>query len=141
MNIDLDGMCVQRVHRLGSMVKARRTSQTPRRPIIAAFRDYRDTEYIMQNATKLFGSRYGIDRDYPKEIAMARKRLWEHQKSSYKSGEYVKIVFPAKLIVNGRCVADEFPDWQEILSKDRLQFVNHVPSSRNVYSIDTDIGQ
>jgi len=141
MNIDLDGMCVQRVHRLGSMVKARRTSQTPRRPIIAAFRDYRDTEYIMQNATKLFGSRYGIDRDYPKEIAMARKRLWEHQKSSYKSGENVKIVFPAKLIVNGRCVADEFPDWQEILSKDRLQFVNQVPSSRNVYSIDTDIGQ
>ena len=42
MDIDLDSMCVQRVHRLGSMVKARRTSQTPRRPIIAAFRDYRD---------------------------------------------------------------------------------------------------
>ena len=63
------------------MVKARRTSQTPRRPIIAAFRDDRDTEYIMQNATKLFGSQYGIDLDYPKEIAMARKRLWEYQKS------------------------------------------------------------
>ena len=53
----------------------------------------------------------------------------------------VKIVFPAKLIVNGRCVADEFPDRQEILIKDRLQFINQVPSSRNVYSIDTDIGQ
>ena len=41
---------------------------------------------------------------------MARKRLWEYQKSVYKSGENVKIVFPAKLIVNGHCVADEFPD-------------------------------
>ena len=67
--------------------------------------------------------------------------MWEHQKSSYKSGENVKIVFPAKLIVNGRCVADEFSDWQEILSKDRLQFVNQVSSSRTVYLIDTDIGQ
>mgnify|MGYP000567870813 CR=1 FL=1 len=49
---------------------------------------------------------------------MARKRLWEYQKSVYKSGENVKIVFPAK-----------------------LQFINQVPSGRNVYSIDTDIVQ
>ena len=46
LNIDLHEMCVQRVHRLGSINRARATSQTPRRPIIAAFRDYRDTEYI-----------------------------------------------------------------------------------------------
>lgn len=74
LDIDLTKMCIQRIHRLGSISRVRALTQTPRRPIIIAFRDYCDTEYIMENVQKLYGTKFGIDRDYPKEIAAARKK-------------------------------------------------------------------
>lgn len=76
LDFDLGDYFVQRVHRLGSLRRASGITQTPRRPIIVAFRDFGDTEFILQQARKLKHTRYSIDRDYPKEIASARKRLW-----------------------------------------------------------------
>ena len=68
----------------------------------------------------LHGTRFGIDRDYPKEISEARKRLWgqyKQEKSTNRSN--VKLLYPAKLLVNGQVKADEFPDWHAIMTIDR----------------------
>lgn len=158
LDLDLDEICIQRVHRLGSISKAKSFSQVPRRPIIAAFRDYQDTEIILENAYKLYGTKFGIDRDYPKEIAQARKSLWEYQKATCSNRDRVKILYPAKLAVNGKVVKDEFPDWFEVLNQDRLEYfrtpARNIPSpvqpaprqtrsparnihSHSVYSVDT----
>lgn len=139
--LDLDAMCVQRVHRLGSIVKARSVTQTPRRPIICAFRDYKDTECIMSRAQVLSGTSYGIDRDYPKEIAQARKYLWNFKKQQrYTSRDKVAINYPAKLIVNGAVVKDVFSDWHSVLNMDRLSFFRSDETTRDsIYSQATEI--
>ena len=46
------------------------------RPVIAAFRDYQDTEDIMSNARKLKGAKLRVNRDNPVEIVDARKALF-----------------------------------------------------------------
>ena len=66
---------------------------------------------------------YGISRDYHKEIVSARSKLWPVVK---KAGEEnakgsVFIVYPAKLIVNKKVVADQFPDWRQVLRGSRVQ--------------------
>jgi len=151
-DLDLDTMGFQRIHRLGSIVKARRLTQHPKRPIIVAFIDYRDTEYIMSHAYRLAGTYYGVDRDHPREIAEARKSLWNFKKQQgYSVRDKVAIQYPAKLVVNGREVRNEFPDWHTVLNESRLAFfiqndthessqtVSHTDS--HVYSVATDIDQ
>lgn len=65
-----DDMYLERAHRLG------RKAYGKDRPVIVAFRDFIDTDNIMQNAYKLKNTSYGINRDYPNEIVKARKSLW-----------------------------------------------------------------
>ena len=141
LDIDIENLFIQRVHRLGSIRNAFSQTQTPRRPIIAAFRDYRDTEFILGLAKTLSGTRFGIDRDHPKEISAARKRLWsrfKQEKSNPRSK--VKLVYPAKLVVNGQVLADEFPDWSDVMSMDRCDlFKGHEEAYASVYSRSTQI--
>ena len=149
LNIDLSTMCIQRVHRLGSIGRARSVSHTPRRPIIAGFRDYKDTEYILEQASMLQNTRFGIDRDYPKEISEARKRLWgQYKLEKSKRRSNVRLLYPAKLVVNGDVIADEFPDWHEIMQLDRLSLFRpaitgdqniNVTVNHSVFSTETDI--
>jgi hypothetical protein len=146
LDLDLSEFFIQRIHRLGSLSRARAYSQITRRPIIVAFRDYGDTEYILDRAKLLKDTRFGIDRDYPKEIASARKKLWPLYLENKKLRKDVKIAYPAKLIVNGKVVADEFPSWHEILQKDRCAFLedmkikNYSVPNHSVYSVETEIG-
>ena len=76
------------------------------------FRDYEDVELILDNAKKLKNTPYGINRDYPKEIVSERSKLWpmfiKAREENSKGSVY--IVYPAKLIVNRKVVADQFPD-------------------------------
>ena len=81
-DLDLDSLGYHRIHRLGSLAKARSMTQYPRRPIIVAFLDYKDTECIMSMARLLAGTQYGVDRDYPKEIAQAQKVALVIQKTT-----------------------------------------------------------
>lgn len=148
-DLDLNSMGFQRIHRLGSIAKARTMTQYPRRPIIVAFIDYRDTETIMSKAFRLAGTQYGVDRDHPKEIAEARKSLWNFKKEQrYSARDKVSIQYPAKLVVNGTEVRNEFPDWHTVLNESRLAFfkpkdldrtVSHTDS--HLYSVATDIDQ
>jgi hypothetical protein len=111
-----ESLPMPRVHRLG---RYRRDST---RPIIVNFLDSRDTEYVISKANNLKGTAYNINRDFPKEIVAARKMLWPHYKqlrSDYPDSK-VNIVYPAKLIQDGRTVADVFPHWNTIMQGDRV---------------------
>ena len=44
--------------------------------MVVKFRDYVDTEMVMKHANMLNNTRFGVDRDYPREIEIARKQLY-----------------------------------------------------------------
>ena len=112
-------MAIQRVHRLGRKPPRHDDGNTGGRkkirPIIVCLRDYPDVEKCMANSKKLAGSGLGISRDYPGMIRMARKRLEEKKREAVRQKKKVSVVYPAKLIVDGQMVADEIPDWREVL--------------------------
>ena len=125
--LDLDGrsMYLTRAHRLGQ----RKIGQHARsRPIIVNFRDFNETERIMANVHMLRSSPISIDLDLPKEIHEARKRLWPKLKEAKNQRSKAHIVYPAKLIVDGRVEQDEFPDWFKTISHGRIIDFSHVSS-------------
>lgn len=105
-------VAIQRAHRLG-----RRTPPNAgkSRPIIACFRDYPDVDMILSSANRLKGTRLGISRDYPEEIRRARGRLQADRRQARQDGKRAVIAYPAKLIVDGEVVRNEFPDWSSIM--------------------------
>ena len=105
-----------RVHRLG------RFNRGNTRPIIANCLDTRDTDRILSNAYKLKNTPYSINRDYPKEIADARKVLWPEVKRMRQHNPEVKIniVYLARIVKDGKVVADMFPNWNKIMHRDRI---------------------
>ncbi|KAH3775046.1 hypothetical protein DPMN_176442 [Dreissena polymorpha] len=110
-------MYIDKIHRIGSF----NDKQT--RPIIVRFQNERDIEDILANAYKLKGTKYGINRDYPKEITQARARLWnrfKQERANNPKGS-VHIGYPAKLIVQKTVLQDEFPDWKIITQSHRTE--------------------
>ena len=100
MGLDLDDFYVDRIHRLGSLhrAKQRNANQNPRRPIIVAFNNYSSTEIIMETAYMLKGTHFSVTRDYPKEIVEARKGLMPlYREQRQIRGNKVSLEFPAKL--------------------------------------------
>lgn len=126
-NLDLDPrrMYLTRAHRLGPRKIGYRN---PRRPIIVNFRDFCDTEMIMERAHMLKNTRFSIGYDLPKEINAARKKLWDELKAikSRQPGAKTQIIYPAKLVVDGKVVRDEFPDWNEAMRCSRLSDFSHI---------------
>ena len=123
-DFDPKEMCIERAHRLGSLRSETYKNKTdPKRPIIVRFRDYNDTELIMKQAYRLRGSVFKIDRDYPKEIAYARKELYFSKEAfeGRRKQQRVQIKFPAKLFVDGYFIEDKFPEWYKILSQSRVE--------------------
>lgn len=107
-----DDMYLERAHRLGKY----KPGNTKPRPIIVKFRDYYDTELILQVAPELKGSQYSVCRDYPHEISEARKQLWPHYRAAREDrSAKVSIRYPARLVVNGIITHDIFPDWFTVL--------------------------
>ena len=134
LELDPDEICIQRAHRIGR-IQTRKPhyhgQTTKHRPLIIALRDSQDVELIIGNASKLRGTGFGINRDLPKEILDARKPLWSKMKSIKEQDTEAKvnIVFPAKLIKNGRVIADQFPDWNTVMKKSRVNpklFINDI---------------
>ena len=75
LHIDRD-MYLERAHRIG------RFSVNRTRPIIVAFRDYCDTEDILNASNFLRDSSYGFSKDYLNEIVRARQSLWRQYKTT-----------------------------------------------------------
>ena len=123
LDLDPDSICIQRVHRVGRPPSRRFGGQVRDRPLIAAFRDFQDVEMIILNANKLKGTGYGVNRDLPKEILDARKPLWTKYKEEKTADPLAKltIAYPAKLIKNGRVIADALPEWHSIMKKSRFE--------------------
>jgi hypothetical protein len=94
---------ISRAHRIGAKDRMKRYQN---RPIVVHFRDYCDTEYILSKAKLLKETPFTISVDLPREIQQAQSRLWpKYKQENPRSIE--TIVYPAKLILDGRLVHDE----------------------------------
>lgn len=115
---------INRAHRLG----ARNFNKTGNRPIIANFRDHSDVVLIMSRTNMLKNVPVSVDYDFPREIQEARSRLWPLYKQyrNINKTSKVKIVYPAKLIVDGRLVRDEMPEWDICMRNTRLPNINYI---------------
>ena len=125
LDLDAGKMYLARAHRLGP----RKVGYShPHRPIIVNFRDFCDTDIIMSKASMLRSTPFSISYDLPKEINEARKKLWDELKSIKASKPSVnyQILYPAKLVVEGKTVRDEFPDWNEIMKGSRIINFSHI---------------
>ena len=128
LDLDADKMYLARAHRLGP----RRIGQRdPRRPIIVNFRDFCDTDLIMNRAHCLKQKPFSIGYDLPKEINEARKKLWDEVKRIKAKTPNAKfqILYPAKLMVEGKIVRDEFPDWGNVIQGNRITDFSHIDSN------------
>ena len=110
---ELRTVVIQRVHRLGRPRRGMAPNGQPfkPRPVIAGFRDFKCRQEILFRASSLKGTEYAIREDFPPEIRTARGRLWEDLKKAKSEKLKAKIVYPAKLIVEGQVVRDMFPGW------------------------------
>ena len=63
-----------------------------------------------------------------KGIDIARKKLWDEFKAikSRQPGAKTQIMYPAKLVVDGKVVRGEFPDWNEAMRYSRLFDFSHI---------------
>ena len=136
LDLDAGKMYLARAHRLGPRKVG---SRNPHRPIIVNFRDFCDTDMVMNRAHMLKNSPFSVGYDLPKEINEARKRLWDELKSIKTTNPRARfqILYPAKLIVEGRLVRDEFPDRIEIIQGSRLGDFSHI---NNNFSFDQPNG-
>lgn len=125
--IEPSDVTVMQIYRLGSFQKAvanaTRFNDTPRRPILVQFQYSVEVESVMARVSRLRGTRYSVDRDYPTEIVMARKRIWADFKRlrSDNPRSSVTLKYPARVEVDGNTVLDQFPDWNDLL-RERATF-------------------
>ena len=121
LNLEPTTIHISKAQRIGRPrpVQARGVSRP--RTILVTFRDANDVETIMSNTRLLARTNYGISRDYPREIADARRELWgDYKQARSRFGpRNVKLRFPAALEVNGDVVRDLFPRWYETLRGSR----------------------
>lgn len=132
LDINTSNMCIERAHRLGALRK--QTNGDQKRPIIVRFNDYNDTEYIMSNVYKLKHTPFGVDRDYPHEIAQARRELYQSNAAQEARQHKVKcqIKYPAMLYIGGKFEHDMFPDWFTVLKGSRVAGFNHINTSAQI---------
>lgn len=110
-----DHIPTERAHRFGKF------GLHPR-PIIVAFSFFRDTDYILSKCRLLKNTSFAISRDFPVEIADARRELWPTYKDLRKKHprDKISIVYPAKLVHNNHVIRDMFPDWWKIMRGRRV---------------------
>ena len=73
---------------------------------------------VMGEAKRLKNTPHAVDRDYPPEIATARKRLWPEVKrlrSLASSADNIQLKYPDKIVKNGQTIQDAFPYWDTLI--------------------------
>ncbi len=103
-------LLIQRVHRLGKSADNSNIGSRSKkhRPIIASFVDFRQREHVRQQRFNL-SSRYGVSEDLPYEIRQARAVLEPELKELKQQKKRATIVYPAKLLVEGKVVREVKP--------------------------------
>ena len=116
LGLDDEELYIIFARRLGPIDNGRR--HVRKRPILCTFSHYSEVDLVMSETRRLRNTGYAVDRDYPPEIAAARKKLWpdvKQRRSAASSSDSIQLKFPAKIVVNGQVVRDEFPHWQETI--------------------------
>ena len=108
------------------------------------FRDFDDTELVMSKVRMLKGSQFSFDYDFPRENQEARGHLWPRLKETRRDNprSHVQIVYPAKLLLDGRLVCDGLPDWNKYIGANRISVVNemnHIKQQRVEETTSVDL--
>lgn len=76
----------------------------------------------MSNTYSLKGTKFGIDRDYPKNIIDKGKELYQSQdaRDAREKGIKTQIRHPARLYIQGKLVKDCFPERFTVLKESRI---------------------
>lgn len=79
---------------------------------------------------------FSINRDFPQEIVSARKGLWPEFKNVRQAypDKRVNLVYPAKIIIDGRVHANAFPDWDPTINRSRIHS-NSTPTTQSASSL------
>ena len=109
----LQTIVFQRVHRLGRPRRGVTPNGQPwrPRPIIAGFRDFKARHAVFGRSKFLKGTSFAIHEDFPAEIRTARGKLWGDFCKARAENRRAKIIYPAKLVIDGAVVKDMFPEW------------------------------
>ena len=79
------------------------------------------------------GHKYSVSRDFPKEIVSARCKLMPMYKNErLKQNKKVSIEYPARMVVKGKTVYDQFPDWYPIMQQDRYDLASALNLNQDV---------
>ncbi|KAH3790213.1 hypothetical protein DPMN_168409 [Dreissena polymorpha] len=131
-------MMIDRAHRLGRQIP---NTDNQKRPKIVRFRDCIDTETILSKTYKLKRTHFGLDRQHPKEIAKARKKLYQSKEAEHArmSNKRVQVKYPVELFINDRSIENTFPEWFSVLGIDRLKRCPDTKPIQRAYSKETVI--
>ncbi|KAL4218257.1 hypothetical protein ACF0H5_022993 [Mactra antiquata] len=104
--------CIERAYRLGPYIRGKT------RPILVVFDNYADIDWILSKAYLLRGTEISVNKDFPSEIASARKELWLTYKQIKRDNPTSKITlaYPAKIVRDKEVIVDRFPHWDELLN-------------------------
>ncbi|XP_060560693.1 uncharacterized protein LOC132720552 [Ruditapes philippinarum] len=114
-------MRISRAFRIGKPKRQQYPDKPYIRPILVSFSEQSNADSVMENAKLLKNTKFGLSRDYPKEIREARQELWHDYKDarSKYGPRNVKLKYPAALEVNGETLRNLFPGWHSILRGSR----------------------
>lgn len=136
LSIDDEELCIVYARRLGNANNSGRYA--PKRPILCTFSHFSEVDIVMNRARRLKNTHYAIDRDYPPEIAAARKKLWPEVKrlrSSSASGDSIQMKYPAKIVHNGQIVKDAFPYWDQLMKSDVAGSFRYIMQEENAFQL------
>ena len=119
---------IQRAHRLGTPKPGKK------RPIIACFRDFPEVNDILSRGKKLQNTGLGMARDLPAELRLAQAKLQPLRREARSKGKLVKVVYPAKIIIDGKMTKDLFPDWNLVLpDMSTMVLINELFVNQSIY--------
>ena len=95
----VDGIVFERVHRVGQNVLGRS------RAIVAKFSLFKDRETVRKLRSKLNGTKFYINEQFPKEVVEKRKKLLPRKKAAKRDGNKAWIAYD-RLYIDGRAVQD-----------------------------------
>lgn len=107
LNLDtefISSVQFHRVHRLGKNVTPDHNRKP--RPVIAGFVLHQDREKVRKLGRQLANKPFSMFEDFPREIREARQQLLPELKQLKSQGKRATIVYPAKLIAEGRLVKE-----------------------------------
>ena len=134
--IEVEELCIVYARRFGNVNNSGRYA--PKRPILCTFSHFSEVDMVMSQARRLKNTHYAIDRDYPPEIAAARKKLWPEVKRlrcSSASGDSIQMKYPAKIVHNGQTVKDAFPHWDQLLKSDVAGSFRFIMQEENAFQL------